>query len=223
MVMIPLFIIAFGALNIIRTSGLGGEGASQAIQSSSTSDVLARVQEEIELRRSLESTVPVISQGQELMGGLLWGSSYAAGVFAFIPRTVWEDKPRGPGSLYAQNFLGEVREGFAVPVNSMAEEYWNFGILGVILFSALYGALIRYAHNFYIRRQDNPFVVTAFVLFVTTFQFSTDQLVLLQQQAALLILVAGLSVLFATKMRQATGDLRFRTYPEPVGKQRLLG
>jgi len=204
-ILVPLFFISFGALNIIRTAGFTGETASEAIQGANTTDMLSRVQDEIDLRQSLESTVPVIAEGHDVMGGPLWGRSYGAAVFAFVPRWVWQQKPRGPGSLYAQNFLGEVREGLAIPVNPTAEEYWNFGILGVILMSLLYGALIRYAHNFYIGRQDNPFAITAFVLFVTTFHLATDDLVLFQQDIFLLALVYLLALLFASKRRPLAG------------------
>ena len=222
LVLVPLFFLAFGALNIIRTSGFAGQSASQAIQDTDTGQVLARVQEEIDLRQSLQSTVPVIAQGHDLMGGPLWGSSYGAAAFAFVPRWIWPEKPRGPGSLYAQNFLGEVREGLAVPVNPTAEEYWNFGFLGVILISALYGALIRYAHNFYIARQDSPFVVTLFVLFVTTFHLSTDDLVLFQQQASLLLLVYLVALLFAARTRPAPVGLEPAPYPGRLSHPRPL-
>ena len=218
--MVPLFFLAFGALNIVRTSGFAGQTATQAIQDASAGQVLTRLQEEIELRQSLQSTVPVISQGHELMGGPLWGSSYGAAVFAFVPRWFWQNKPRGPGSLYAQNFLGEVREGLAVPVNPTAEEYWNFGFLGVILISALYGGLIRYAHNFYISRQDSPFVVTAFVLFVTTFHLSTDDLVLFQQQVLLLLLVYLMALLFAARTRPGLAGFDTAPYPAPLSGPR---
>ena len=222
LLLIPLFFLAFGALNIIRTSAFANQTAGQAIQGASTGQVLSRVQEEIDLRQSLQSTVPVIAQGHELMGGPLWGSSYGAAVFAFVPRWFWQDKPRGPGSLYAQSFLGEVREGLAVPVNPTAEGYWNFGFLGVIIISALYGALIRYAHNYYITRQDSPFVVTAFVLFVTTFHLSTDDLVLFQQQAMLLLLVYLLALLFAVRTRPAAMGLQPGPYPAPLSHPRPL-
>lgn len=211
--LIPLFFIAFGALNIIRTSAFTGQTATQAIEDTDTSQVLTRAQEEIDIRQSLQSTVPVISQGHEIMGGPLWGRSYGAAVFAFVPRWIWSQKPRGPGSLYAQNFLGEVREGLAVPVNTTAEAYWNFGFIGVILMSVLYGALIRYAHNFYIRRQDNAFVVAAFVLFVTAFHLSTDDFVLFQQQMGLLILVYLLALPFATSIRSTTAEPRPLSQP----------
>jgi O-antigen ligase len=92
----------------------------------------------------------------------------------------------------------------AVPVSATAEEYWNFGLLGVILMSALYGALIRYTHNFYLRRSDRPFVVATFVIFVTTFRLSTDDLVLFQQQILLLAFVCFLALVFARSGRRAT-------------------
>jgi hypothetical protein len=207
LLLVPLFFMAFGALNIVRGSGMVGETATEAIQSAESGDVLSRVQEEIDLRRSLKSTVPVIWQGHDLMGGPLWGSSYGAAIMAFVPRWLWPEKPRGPGSIYAQAFLGEVREGMAVPVNPTAEEYWNFGILGVIVISVLYGALIHHAHNFYIRRPENPFVVGGFVLFVTGFHPSTDDLVLFQQQMALLLIVLGLALVFASKWRRDDAQL----------------
>lgn len=207
LILVPLFFLSLGALNIIRSSGFVGQTATEAIQSAESGDVLTRVQEEIDLRRSLQSTVPVIWGGHDMMGGPLWGSSYVAAAVAFVPRWIWPEKPRGPGSIYAQTFLGEVREGMAVPVNPTAEEYWNFGIIGVILISVLYGALIHHAHNFYIRRPDNPFVVGGFVLFVTTFHASTDDLVLFQQQMVLLLIVLGLASLFATRWRRDPSDL----------------
>ncbi|MBA3511182.1 O-antigen polymerase [Sphingomonas sp.] len=204
LIMMPVFFLSLGALNIIRSSGLVGETAAEAIQGTNTRDILSQAQEEIDLRRSVQSTVPVIWEGHHLMGGPLWGSTYAAAVLAFVPRWIWSEKPRGPGSIYAQTFLGEVREGMAVPVNSTAEEYWNFGILGVILISVLYGALIHHAHNFYIRSPDNPFVVTAFALFVSSFSPSTDQLVLFQQQVVMLLMVLGVASLFASRWRSDT-------------------
>lgn len=210
-ILLPLFFIAFGALNIVRTAGFTGQSAGEAIEQAGAGDALTRAQEEIELRRSLQSTVPVIWAGHEIMGGPLLGSSYGAAVFAFVPRKIWPDKPRGPGSLYAQSFLGEVREGLAVPVWATAEEYWNFGLLGVILISALYGALIRYAHNIFVAHQGNPFALGGFVVFVTTFRPSTDELVLFQQQMACLLLVFLLALIFAIRRR----PVRMRTAPVP--------
>jgi hypothetical protein len=222
LILAPLFFLAFGALNIVRTAGFTGETASEAIQGADAAQVLGRVQDEIDLRQSLESTVPVIWEGHDLMGGPLWGRSYGAALFAFVPRQIWEQKPRGPGSLYAQNFLGEVREGLAVPVNPIAEEYWNFGILGVILLSVFYGALIRLAHNVYLSRQVNPFIVCTFVLFVTTFHLSTDDLVLFQQDLLMLAFVFLLALVFAARNRPSRADAGRPSYPPPDPPQTRL-
>jgi hypothetical protein len=157
------------------------------------------------------------------MNGPLWGSSYAAAVFAYVPRWIWPNKPRGPGSLYAQSFLGEVREGLAIPVSPTAEEYWNFGIIGVILISLLYGALIRRAHNFYVSRPENPFVVGAFVVFMTTFRPATDDLVALQQLALWLLLMVALALLFATKRRRTGIASPQFTYPVPATGPHAVG
>jgi hypothetical protein len=116
------------------------------------------------------------------------GSSYAAAVLAAVPRKIWPDKPRGPGSVYAQNFLGEVREGLAVPVNATAEEYWNFGVLGVVFFSVLHGVLIRAAYYFLWRRYPDPFAVIFYILFLTGFRFDSRELVAFEQQAGLLFI-----------------------------------
>ena len=91
-------------------------------------------------------------------------------------------QPRGPGSIYAQTFLGEVREGMAIPVTPAAEAYWNFGIVGVILLQLLYGMLLGRVHRLYLTNDDNPFIVSFFLLFATTFQMATDNIVLFQQQ-----------------------------------------
>jgi hypothetical protein len=88
--------------------------------------------------------------------------------------------------------------------------------------SVLYGALIRYAHNFYIRRQDNPFVVAAFVLFVTTFHLSTDDFVLFQQQAALLILVYLLALPLASRIRSTAAEPQPSFYPVQLSHPRPI-
>lgn len=181
-IMIPIIFLGFGLMNIARTSGFTNESAIEAVASASTSQVLERVQVEIAARRALTSSVPVVTDGWRATGGPLLGRSYAAAVFAMVPRYIWENKPRGPGSIYAQTFLGEVREGMAIPVTPTAEAYWNFGIVGVILLQMLYGMLLGTVHRLYLSNDDNPFIVSFFLLFATTFQMATDNIVLFQQQ-----------------------------------------
>lgn len=188
-VMGPILFLALGFLAIARSSGLSGMDATQAVASAEASDVFSRVQEDIELRQSLTGTVPVVADGHRVTNGPLFGQSYLAAVFAFVPRYIWEDKPRGPGSLYAQYFLGETREGTAVPVGAVAEAYWNFGSVGLIVLFFIYGLLLKKTHDMYLRNPSDPFVLGFFVIFVTVFQVHTDDLVLFQQQMLLFFII----------------------------------
>lgn len=72
-----------------------------------------------------------ITYGKQLLGSL----------FFFIPRSIWEAKPIGSGQLLAENFLS-VRFGFDfsnLSASMPTEGYINFGVLGVILFSVVFG------------------------------------------------------------------------------------
>jgi hypothetical protein len=197
--MAPLIFTSLGFLSIVRMSGLTGQTATEAIATADASSVLTRVQDELQLRQSMHAPVPVIEAGHRVTDGPLMGQTYLAAILAFVPRSIWEDKPRGPGSIYAQNFLGELREGTAVPIGPIAEAHWNFGILGVILLAMIYGLLIRKAHDVYMANQDSPFVLCFFVLFVTTFRLSTDDLVLVEQQ---LTLLAGVYLIARLALRR---------------------
>lgn len=184
----PLLFLSLGALAVVRSSGLQEQTATEALGSYDTSEVLSRVQEEVEDRRFISAGVPIVAKGHDVTG-LMWGETYVAAILGAIPRAVWQDKPRGPGSIYAQRFLGAPREGLSIPVPPFAEAYWNFHLLGVILIFGIFGVLIRAAHELYLTHQENPFSLALFVIFVTTFKVGTDDLVAFQQQLLMLLFV----------------------------------
>ena len=186
LVVAPILLVSLGLLNAVRTSSWTGQTAGEVVSTISTAEAFERIQEEVQLRRAVSAQVPIIEKGFAVAGGPLLGESYIAAVVAAIPRAIWEEKPRGPGSLYARLFLRAGWNGMAVPVSPTAEAYWNFGILGVLILSMIYGMLIRAVYLLYRRRFPDPFVICFYVLFVTSFQFSTDALVTLQQQLMLL-------------------------------------
>ena len=183
---LPAFILALGLLNIVRNAGWQGQTAGQAIGATDTAAVLERVQTEAEVRRSIDGSVPVVMDGQRVMGGPMFGQTYVAALFGLVPRSIWPEKPRGPGSLYAQHFLGAERDGTGVPIGATAEAHWNFGVLGVAVLSLLYGLLIKRMTEFYFRKSSNPFVLALFIIFASTFQMITESIVLFIQQLILL-------------------------------------
>lgn len=195
LVVLPLAFMSLGLLNIIRTAGVTNTTAIDAARGVDMQGILTRSQDEFEVRQSLNGAVPVISDAVRTTG-LMLGYTYTGAVFAMVPRAVWQDKPRGPGSLYAQYFLGEMVEGTAVPIGPVAEAYWNFHIPGVIIIFCLYGVILRWACSLYERGRGNGLVTAGFVVFATQFGVSTDQLVALQQMALTGAILLGIVHLF---------------------------
>lgn len=198
MVLVPIAFLSFGALNLIRTAGLSGTTVVEAAQDSSLQSVLERSQEEFNLRQALSGAVPVVADGMRTTGPML-GYTYTGAIFAMVPRTIWEAKPRGPGSLYAQHFLNESVEGTSIPIGSVAEAFWNFHIPGIIVIFALYGYVLRRIYEVYSRNASNGLVITLFVLIATQFGVGTDELVAFQQNLLTLAVLIGIIALFYPK------------------------
>lgn len=185
---IPIMFLAIGLLGAVRTSSWYGATAGEAWSQTSWVESFQMAQEETALRQAASASVPVVARGFEVSGGPMLGKTYLAALTAPIPRAIWQEKPRGAGSIYAQMFLGQSSEGLGIPVSTPAEMYWNFGWPGVILLSILYGALLRGVYNFLWRRYPDPFAIVFVVIFATTFDIATKRLVDFQHLTLLLFL-----------------------------------
>lgn len=74
-----------------------------------------------------------------------YGGTIAGWFTAAIPRSVWADKPLiSSGPIIGTKVFGTERSG--VPPGFVAEMYWNFGLVGVVIGSFLLGSLLRGAH-----------------------------------------------------------------------------
>lgn len=205
-ILLPIAFLSFGALNIIRTAGTSGATVGEAVQDASLGSVIERSQQEFDLRQSLSGAVPVTHDGISTTGPM-FGYTYTGAVLAMIPRSIWEDKPRGPGSIYAQAFLGETVEGTAVPIGAVAEAFWNFHLPGVIILFALYGFILRRGYETYARNPNNVIAVAGFVLLATQFGVGTDELVAFQQIALTFLLLLSIVFLFYPRAFAFRGQL----------------
>lgn len=201
--LIPVMFLALGLLGAIRTSSWYGGTAGEAWSQTSWTESFQRAQEETAMRQAASASVPVVARGFEVSGGPMLGMTYLAALTAAIPRALWEEKPRGAGSMYARSFLGTPEEGMGIPVSAPAEMYWNFGWPGVVLLSILYGALLKAAYNFLWRKYPDPFAIVFVVIVVTDFEFSTKRLVDFQQMTFLL-LICYLAMAFFFPKRAAS-------------------
>ena len=202
LMLVPVLFVALGFLGAIRSSSWSGSTAAEAAVNTGWTESFKKADAEIADRQSLNAQVPIVERGFQVTDGPLLGRSYIGAVLGVIPRSVWPDKPRGPDSLYAQLFLHESKEGAAIPVSHEAEIYWNFGVAGVVLLSLLYGAMIRAAYNSFWRRYPSPFAIVFYVVFITTFQFSTTGIVAFEQSLGLLLICYLAAGFFTSRSRE---------------------
>lgn len=73
--------------------------------------------------------------------GITYGHQLLGPAFFWVPRSLWADKPIGTGTMVAKQ-----AEWWHTNVSCpfWAEGYANFGVLGVLLFFLIYGAVIGY-------------------------------------------------------------------------------
>lgn len=116
--------------------------------------------------------------------GFAYGATYVGAVFFWIPRAIWEDKPRTAGAWNnAQNFGGrEVEFGENVqvggrPVGGEVESYWNFFLFGPVLLGLFMGWLHKWLAVAMETSRGNPYIWTAFVILIVSFSGSSISMI----------------------------------------------
>src|SRR5690606_38045803 len=83
---------------------------------------------------------------------LLYGKTYIAGVSNFIPRKLWPGKPLGAGPIlknyiYPGSYIVGREGNSSLTTGFFTESLMNFGILGMLFFSFIYGKILRIFYN----------------------------------------------------------------------------
>ena len=110
------------------------------------------------------------------------GTTYISWLFAPIPRIIWKDKPMiNPGLVVRKEIMptGSINNiGGGVPPSFVAEAYWNFGIIGVIFLSFLWGSFCSSFHNRFIKifmkantKNINPYYLIIYATFLIELTF----------------------------------------------------
>jgi hypothetical protein len=219
LVLIPMLLVIYGGLLIVRSYGSGAERSATVydrVASIGVSDAYQAGSDELAVRMSVRGAAPVLSEGLNLTGGPLWGKSYLAAITWFVPRAIWPEKPRGAGSLYAQTFMGALREGTSVPIGTVAEAYWNFWIPGVFVIFGLWGLIIFWAHRLFLIYGADPFVGAAYVIFITRFGMASDRIPPTLQMLLMLLIIWSIARMFATG-KLGSGREPITGSPNPAG------
>ncbi len=157
-----LTVVLVGVLGEVRRSGQGSAEVNWEILTSfSFDEATTSFYDDIDLREvDKNSTLAVAARGVEDFG-LLWGKSYVSFILFWIPRAIWQDKPYAI-SQYTSIYL--YRDTAGRPGSPVAEAYWNFHILGVIVVFFLFGAYHRWLANFFILNSENPVCKCVYVI-----------------------------------------------------------
>jgi hypothetical protein len=131
-------VVLLSIMGEFRRSSWDGRMRWDVFLETSVTEAIDQTQEEADQRQNVQGGVPVMASVPEEVS-FLKGKSYAGAVFFFVPRFIWEDKPRASGGLNAELILGRVEGGGAVPIGPVAEAYWNFSVPGVVLIFFFYG------------------------------------------------------------------------------------
>lgn len=151
-------VVLLGILGDLRQSGRSGQVEFDGVTDVGLSEAIAKSQQEVAQRQYESGPIGIALSVPERVD-YLRGDTYVAGVFFFIPRSIWEEKPRGAGPTIAALIFGnrtsiEGYEGGGIPAGSDAEAYLNFGYFGIVLLHLLYGAFLKWISRLALVRRD---------------------------------------------------------------------
>lgn len=156
-------VVLLGALGDIRQSGRSGEVELDQVMNLDLAEAIERSQQEVEERQYVSGPIGIAVSVPERVG-YLYGDTYLGGLLFFIPRSIWEDKPRGPGPAVAALIFGdrstlEGYEGGGIPAGGAGEAYFNFGYPGIILVHLLFGLFLKWVAGRVLARRDGESVM----------------------------------------------------------------
>lgn len=138
-------IFLVGALGALRESTYTGAVDWAVLTDVNVAEMVAAGQEEMQNRGESGAVVPLVAKVPARVD-FLYGQSYLAAIFFFVPRAIWEEKPRGVGPMtnayiYHDEEMrpGEIITGSGIPPGALGEAYWNFYYPGVVLIYMLHG------------------------------------------------------------------------------------
>jgi oligosaccharide repeat unit polymerase len=164
----PLLIsLFFGFISVIILGFLGQfrlamqvAGDIDKVLDMSMLDIFFSFNEEVELRNNfIEGSLPVFAKVPSEVP-LLWGYPYLGVLLFFVPRFIWQTKPHGTG-YYNTSMIFQSGE-YGIPLDSVAESYWNFHVFGVFFVHFLFGLYHRYMFNFSVKNTSS----TGFILYL---------------------------------------------------------
>jgi hypothetical protein len=189
-------LVLFGMLGALRASTITGRPAWDLVTELQVGVALEFADEQLDRREENQGggyTAVVGRVPRDV--DFLYGRTYLGAALFFVPRAIWENKPRATGPyvnkyLYGTTGRVEVADSpplvGGVPPGPVGAAYWNFYVPGVVILFSLLGIFHRWLARFY-RQNENPLGAVLFVHLVVGAGVSPNALVSLFQDIILLL------------------------------------
>jgi len=189
-------LVLFGMLGALRASTITGKPAWDLVTEFRIAESLEFANEQLERREENPGGGYTAVLGRVPRDvDFLYGRTYLGAALFFVPRAIWENKPRATGPyvnkyLYGTTGRVEVADSpplvGGVPPGPVGAAYWNFYVPGVVVLFSLLGIFHRWLARFY-RQNENPLGAVIFVYLVVGAGVSPNALVSLFQDMILLL------------------------------------
>lgn len=183
-VLVAVFgLLVVGAFGSIRQDYTSTDVDVSVLTPSRWGEMINRAITETQSRDDEESNLAAF-QGANVKG-LLWGKTYAGALAFWVPRVIWQDKPRTPDTYNMWvNYVGNridtplpERGTYGIPVRAELEAYWNFHVIGVIVLFFLIGVFYRLVADSAYVYDKVPFFWVIYLMMVLTFDGSSKSMV----------------------------------------------
>ncbi|MDF9799691.1 hypothetical protein OKW21_004954 [Catalinimonas alkaloidigena] len=180
---------ALGVLGALRKSTFGSNQVNWEILTDfSFSTALDLYIKDTEHRDTQQPDLTALEKGIQ-SEGMLWGKTYLGGLFFFVPRVVWENKPHSIGYYTGTLLYGSAG---GKPPGDVVEAYWNFHIVGVFFVFFLYGCVLRWLAKMLLANQGNLAFNVIFIIILFYFRPSNLGMIKCFQQLMPVLLLLWL-------------------------------
>ncbi len=166
-VFVLLAIVIIGLLGNIRSSTFSGKVEWTSALDKGLVGLVEDTHEEIARRGESNGYLAVVAKVPDEVD-YLYGESYVSAILFFVPRFIWENKPRGAGAISGERIFNK-SSGAGIPPGPVGEAYWNFSIFGVALIFLLYGLFHKWLANNMIKYSAEPGYFVFYIITLTIF------------------------------------------------------
>jgi len=154
--------ILMGVLGEIRQSTWEGDLGKSQEKTSIGASVEKGITEISERSWRSFGSLPILARVPNDVG-FLYGSSYVALFSLPIPRGLWPEKPGLVGGRVTRTFFSG---SYGIPPGAIGENYWNFGIPGVMSAFYLFGSFHKWLADVFRRYAQYPAAGVLYALII---------------------------------------------------------